>query len=222
VHAGYPPSARPGPTPMGWKAAARHLGLAFKAFAQYEEPPGGCGAPPIDDPVPPTPERVADGDAAAAEREARAYEAELAAHQSGAAEWETLEREHLWELFWRDTTQKIAALAAMVFVLWLLYSRYRQLRGGSTLTRESAKLGSGYKAPDKADLKAKASASGSGEASAVSDSSGPRGEQLRRSDGSPLPQKEIKTSEELMKAAAASRDLFERTVSDPDLASKDE
>ena len=52
---------------------------------------------------------------------------------------ETLEREHLWELFWRDTTQKIAALAAMVFVLWLLYSRYRQLRGGSTLTRESAK-----------------------------------------------------------------------------------
>ena len=51
----------------------------------------------------------------------------------------TLEREHLWELFWRDTTQKIAALAAMVFVLWLLYSRYRQLRGGSTLTRESAK-----------------------------------------------------------------------------------
>ncbi|EOD21282.1 hypothetical protein EMIHUDRAFT_424207 [Emiliania huxleyi CCMP1516] len=152
---------------MGWKAAARHLGLAFKAFAQYEEPPGGCGAPPIDDPVPPTPERVADGDAAAAEREARAYEAELAAHQSGAAEWETLEREHLWELFWRDTTQKIAALAAMVFVLWLLYSRYRQLRGGSTLTRESAKLASGYKAPDKADLKAKASASGSGEASGI-------------------------------------------------------
>ena len=70
---------------MGWKAAARHLGLAFKAFAQYEEPPGGCGAPPIDDPVPPTPERVADGDAAAAEREARAYEAELAASAAAAA-----------------------------------------------------------------------------------------------------------------------------------------
>ena len=207
---------------MGWKAAARHLGLAFKALAQYEEPPGGCGAP-VDDPVPPTPERVADGDAAAAEREAREYEAELAAHQSGAAEWVRSRPRYLPAV--AAETDRLSAAAssgdarARTPVGAVLEGHHAEDRGAGGngfcpvaavlalpaaprridthsriskgerappattaryhrthhLTRTPAptppvlrlQLGSGYKAPDKADLKAKASASGSGEASGI-------------------------------------------------------
>ena len=204
---------------MGWKAAARHLGLAFKAFAQYEEPPGGCGGPPIDDPVPPTPERVADGDAAAAEREARAYEAELAAHQSGAAEWvrsrprylpavaaETdrlsaaassgdarartpvgavLEGHHAEDRgAGGDGLCPVAAVLALPAAPRRIDTHSRISKGERAPPATTARyhrthtpaptpavfrlqLGSGYKAPDKTDLKAKASTSGSGEASGI-------------------------------------------------------
>eukprot|EP00967_Tisochrysis_lutea_P014149 scaffold15895_cov37-Tisochrysis_lutea.AAC.2 len=125
---------------------------------------------------------------------------------------EAIEREEIKGEFIRSVLRNVAALLAMGFVLWLVYSRLKQLRNAQ-LGRSAAKLGTGYRAPDKAEVMKSASTQ-KGD-SFVTTPQKPNGEILRKSDGSPFPSGPIKTQEELLKAAAASRALYEKTIATP-------
>ena len=69
---------------------------------------------------------------------------------------EAIEREEIKGEFIRSVLRNVAALLAMGFVLWLVYSRLKQLRNAQ-LGRSAAKLGTGYRAPDKAEVMKSAS-----------------------------------------------------------------
>lgn len=146
------------------------------------------------------------------DRELREYERQMQQHAASESEWEAIEREEIKGEFIRSVLRNVAALLAMGFVLWLVYSRLKQLRNAQ-LGRSAAKLGTGYRAPDKAEVMKSASTQ-KGD-SFVTTPQKPNGEILRKSDGSPFPSGPIKTQEELLKAAAASRALYEKTIATP-------
>ena len=143
----------------------------------YDEPPGGCQGPP-DDYIPPVrsqkraplpPPSEADSKEVSPEDIAASLEKELYEKESidmmalPEEDWDTIEQEHLRELFWRGVIQRIAASLTMAFVLYLLWARYAQIRSGGK--EEAPKAGAAKegsattaKADEKADAKADAKA----------------------------------------------------------------
>jgi len=125
--------------------------VAAVAGGPYDEPPGGCQAPPDDFEPPPKPreraaavkappaaprpqappseaEDIAE-DETLAQQERQLYEQEAADILAEDNEdWDAIEREHLSEMWWRDFVRKVAASLTMAFVAWTVYGRYQQLQ----------------------------------------------------------------------------------------------